>query len=259
MATALGQDSFPVRFDWGPVGAEALSEGHGCVIVVDVLSFTTSVSVATGRGMAVYPYALDAPGAEAFAASHRAELAVRRRDLSAERPWALSPASLARAPVTARLVLPSPNGSAISAIARGTVVAGCLRNASAVADWVLAQSFGASGRPLAVIAAGERWPDGSLRPALEDALGAGAVLSRLGAAGLELSSEAQVAATTFDALADVAGCIRACGSARALAAAGFPHDVEFALERDADHHVPVLSDGAFRAEGRTADPDRAPR
>ena len=251
VTTALGQRSFAVRFDWGPIGAAALSEVDGCVIVIDVLSFTTSVSVANGRGTAVYPYAFGASGADAFAASNRAELAVGRREATAQRPWSLSPAALARAPGTPRLVLPSPNGSAISAVARGTVVAGCLRNASAVAAWVLDQSYGRAGRPLAVIAAGERWPDGSLRPALEDLLGAGAVLSRLGAAGLEMSSESRAAIATFDALADVAEAVRECGSARELARVGFPDDVELAVAHDADEHVPVLSDGAFRPQRLT--------
>lgn len=90
----------------------------------------------------------------------------------------------------ARLVLPSPNGSAIASATAGTVVAACLRNATAVARW-LGFRLADSGTAVTVIAAGERWPDGSLRPALEDLLGAGALLSALCAGtGISASPEA---------------------------------------------------------------------
>ena len=59
------------------------------------------------------------------------------------------------------LVLPSPNGATISleANCRGYVLAGCLRNRSAVAS-----RAAALGGPFGIIAAGERWSDGTLRP-----------------------------------------------------------------------------------------------
>lgn len=242
----LLQDHLGVRFEWGPTGASLLGTAEGCLVVVDVLSFTTAVSVATGRAMAVLPYPLADPDAEHFAEANDAVLAVRRRDVSATRPWSLSPAALASAPHVPRLVLPSPNGSAIASQASGGVVAACLRNARASASWLLEHGFATRERPALVVAAGERWPDGSLRPALEDALGAGAVLAQLREAGCELSAEATAMAVAFEAT-NVEDALRTCGSARELEAMGFEADVEMAGALDADDHAAVFFDGAFQA------------
>ena len=135
---------------------------------------------------------------------------------------------MAAAPVTPRLVLPSPNGSTIAAAAVGTVVAASLRNATAVGRWLLSQGYGTATRPVAVIAAGEKWHDGSLRPALEDALGAGAVLHHLRSAGCSLSVEAEAVASMFGATGDIDGALRSCGSARRLVGAGYGADVDVA-------------------------------
>jgi 2-phosphosulfolactate phosphatase len=71
-------------------------------------------------------------------------------------------------------VLPIPNGSAIATALGGKpVVAACLRNAAAVAGRLTAEGFGTAQRPIVVIAAGEQWPDGPLRPAVEDLLAPG--------------------------------------------------------------------------------------
>jgi 2-phosphosulfolactate phosphatase len=151
---------------------------------------------------------------------------------------------LRKAPAPERLVLPSPNGSAIAATADGVVVAACLRNASAVAEWLRARAAS----PVTVIAAGERWPDGSLRPALEDLLGAGAVLSALSAdTADDLSPEAAAAAAVFRGTPSVPDAVRRCASGLELAGAGFAEDVEIAVELDESDAVPVLRDGAFRA------------
>jgi len=264
---AFGQSDADVGFEWGPVGAASLAGGAACLVVVDVLSFTTSVTITVGRGMTVFPYRWADATAQDFATSHDAELAVRRRDVSPRHPWSLSPAVLSTAPVTPRLVLPSPNGSTIAAAAvaparrhggeggdgagggdgGATVVAACLRNAAAVGRWLSAQGHGTPGHPVAVVAAGERWPDGSLRPALEDALGAGAVLHHLRGAGCRLSVEAEAAAALYAGTADVEAAVRACGSARQLVHAGYGADVEVAARLDCDRCVPVLHEGAFTA------------
>jgi len=241
------QDDAGVRFDWGPTGAAQLSSSASCLVVVDVLSFTTAVSVVVGRGTAVIPCPSNDDGAEALAASSGARLAVPRRQATTERPWTLSPVHLANTPYTARLVLPSPNGSAIAAHVGGPVVAACLRNAPAVGRWLVGEGYGTAERPVAVVAAGERWSDGSLRPALEDALGAGAVLAALGGAGCRLSVEAAAVADMYRASDDVGGAVRGCGSARQLRQAGFDGDVEAAAALGRDDWVPVLHDGAFGA------------
>jgi 2-phosphosulfolactate phosphatase len=247
LAPIFGQTGAGVRLEWGPTGAARVADTRGCLVVVEALSFSTAVTVALSRGMAVIPYRCDRDPAHAqeFAASRQAELAVRREDVDAEHPWSLSPAHLAVAPLTPRLVLPSPNGSTIASAAVTTVVAACLRNHAAVTRWLLARRYGAADRPVAVVAAGERWPDGSLRPALEDALGAGAVLAGLRAAGCALSPEAAALVSAYEATGDVEGAIRSCGSARELIAAGYGTDVDMALEIDVDEAVPVLVDGAF--------------
>jgi 2-phosphosulfolactate phosphatase len=97
---------------------------------------------------------------------------------------------------------------------------------------------------VAVIPAGERWPDGSLRPAVEDLWGAGAVLDALGPA--DLSPEAEAAVAGFRA-AGLPDALAACSSGRELVAGGFAEDVDVASRVDASAVVPVLVGDAFRA------------
>ncbi|WP_084477602.1 2-phosphosulfolactate phosphatase [Nocardia jejuensis] len=237
-----------VRVDWGLTGARALGPQSAVVVVVDVLSFTTSVSVAVDAGTQVLPYPWRDGSAAEFAAEQNAELAVGRSALSAQQPWSLSPASLRRAPAPARLVLPSPNGSAISAAVTGIpVIAACLRNASAVADWIAGRGWGTESSPVTVIAAGEHWPGTDvLRPAIEDWLGAAAVIAALAERGTgPLSPEASLAKAGYDGIEDVRTLILDCASGRELAAMGFGDDVAIATEIETSKSVPLLVDGAF--------------
>ncbi|WP_409240533.1 2-phosphosulfolactate phosphatase [Streptomyces sp. PA5.6] len=251
-----------VRFDWGPTGAERLAVDVACLVVVDILSFTTSVTVAVEAGTRVFPYRWRDETASAFAEQMGAEVAVGRRMATTATPWSLSPAALRRAPFTPRLVLPSPNGSAIAASAGGIpVVAGALRNATAVGHWLAREGYGTPERPVAVIASGERWPDGSLRPALEDLLGAGAIIDALhgwsrGRAGdvdgggydridgaQALSPEAGMAAAAFRTAPDIATAVAEGASGRELIGGGFAEDVAVATEGDVCSAVPVMADG----------------
>lgn len=249
----FGQAPYRVRLDWGPIGARA-AQGD-VAVVVDVLSFTTSVTVAVERGMRVFPFPWRDERAAQFARDHDAVLAVGRLEARApgvavEAP-SLSPAGLLTCAPVPRLVLPSPNGSTIAAALNGAgeVLAGCLRNAAAVGDHVVGALE--QGRAVSIVAAGERWTaDDSLRPALEDHLGAGAVAARVvdrGHGGL-LSPEARAAADLFAATRPrLLEVLRACVGGRELRTKGFAADVEVAATLDATPVVPVLTAGAFGA------------
>jgi 2-phosphosulfolactate phosphatase len=234
------QHDFRARLEWGRTGVRILAGQADLVVIVDVLSFSTTVSVAVERGAMVIPRRLGDATAESDARSVGATLA--NRDRAGPGPT-LSPSSVSVLRPGEQLVLPSPNGatcSILAAEAGALVVAGCLRNASAVGRFAAAH-----GGATAVIAAGETWPDGGLRPAIEDLIGAGAILAALDSRSL--SPEARVAVGAFRAAgSDLPGMLSASSSGRELTAAGFGPDVVIAGEVDATDLVPVLSDGAVR-------------
>src|SRR4029078_6178305 len=140
------------------------------------------VDVAVTRGATIYPCRWRDDRAAALARRVEAMLADGRSNGDQGVPYSLSPNSLRDIPPGSRLVLPSPNGATLTVLAAesGTkVVAGCLRNAAAVAN-----ACRSLGQVVAVVAADERWRDaddltGSLRPAVEDLVGAGAILTAL--------------------------------------------------------------------------------
>ena len=94
---------------------------------------------------------------------------------------------------------------------------------------------------------GRRWPwlppPGRWSwPAVEDLVGAGAVLHAL--AGRP-SPEARAAVAAFLAADDLAATLADCASGRELAARGPAADLPLAAEHDVSQTVPVLRDGAF--------------
>ncbi len=243
----FSQPGSGVRFDWGLTGAGELDRVCAVLVVVDTLSFTTAVTVAVERGMRVHPFPWG-DTAEEYAGRVGARVAAGRRSATPDRPWSLSPAALLRAPAVPDLVLPSPNGSAICAAAGATgipVLAGSLRNARVVRRWLRRHGYGTTARPVGVVAAGERWPDGTLRPAVEDLLGAAAILDGLSGVPGGLSVEAAVALAAYAAVPDVAAAVRGSVSGRELVGMGFAADVEVAVARDVSDAVPLLRHGAF--------------
>ncbi|MGW1785950.1 2-phosphosulfolactate phosphatase, partial [Streptomyces sp. NPDC002143] len=57
------QSGSGVRFEWGPAGAARLAKEAACLVVVDVLSFTTAVSIAVEKDIRVLPFWWPASGA----------------------------------------------------------------------------------------------------------------------------------------------------------------------------------------------------
>lgn len=252
--TAFSQQDYELRFEWGRSGVEVLGPESDVVIVVDILSFSTCVDIALSRGATVYPYCQGAPlirvrsestlSAADFAGTVGARLAVPRRSMNAANPYSLSPVSFVNVPSGEPVVLPSPNGAALSLAAAPLcehVLTACLRNASAVAD-----RAASLGRIIAIIAAGEQWAGhlAGLRPAIEDLLGAGAVVARL--TDRSQSPEAMAAGALFRAAeTNLSHLLRQSVSGRELAAIGFDEDIRLAAELDVSSAVPVLRDGAF--------------
>lgn len=208
MPSPFDQSAYQVRMEWGVEGLERLAPAD-VVVVVDVLRFSSVVLDAVAAGRA---YPLDA-------AAHAVSL----------------------------------NGAAVAAAAAsgsGDVVIGSLRNAAAVAAWVLDRQHARGERTsIAVVAAGERVSRAApgVRVAVEDALGAGAVIAALTDVGIDhCAPEAAVAAEGFRALRGATRhLLTASGSGRELADAGRRDDVLAAAAVDATVLVPVLRDGAF--------------
>lgn len=245
----FAQPGAGVRFDWGLAGAAELGRVCSAVVVVDVLSFTTAVDVAVGRGTRVHPFPWGAQAAE-YAVRVGAVAAVGRGAVTADHPWSVSPAALRTAPAVPDLVLPSPDGAAICAAASATglpVLAACLRNAAAVGRWLLRHGYGSAQAPVGVVAAGERWSDGTLRPCVEDQLGAAAVLDALSTAPGRLSVEAAVTLAALAGVPDVTPAIHGCVSGRELVERGFGEDVEIAARVGVSRVIPVLRQGVFSA------------
>ena len=234
------QTEFDIRCEWGERGVASLAPVSDAIIIVDVMSFSTAVVVAAARGATIFPYSWKDDSRVAFAESVNAELAGPR----GKAKYSLSPVSLLSLPAGARLVLPSPNGSTLSLSTGGTpTFAGCLRNAKSVAE-----AASRHGVHVSVIPCGERWKeDGTLRPAFEDLIGAGAIISHLPGSR---SPEAQSAVAAFrNVQATLPEVLRQCSSGKELIAMGSEDDIPLIAEVDVDECAPVLRDGAYERAG----------
>jgi 2-phosphosulfolactate phosphatase len=231
------QSEFELRCEWGEQGVAQLAPVSDVVVIVDILSFSTCVEIATNNGAIIFPYRWRDALAVDYAKEVNAELASRKR--ISNHGYSLSPVSLSNISPGTRLVLPSPNGSSLTLSTGQTpTLAGCLRNCEAVAHF--AQRYGSR---ISVIPAGERWEDGSLRPAIEDLIGAGAILSYLEG---KLSPEAETAIAVFHSLKDnLVSVLSQCSSGKELIAKGFATDVELSAVVNTSRCVPLFTQNAY--------------
>ncbi|CAM4190587.1 2-phosphosulfolactate phosphatase [Kibdelosporangium persicum] len=226
------QDGFGVRLEWGMDGVEALAPHCTVLIIVDVLSFTTSVDLIVGQGARL---ALRAPSEQTTGLKR--------------------PSELKSVEAGTEITFTSPNGGRLCqrAALQTTVMAGCLRNAAAVADKAIDL---ADRGPIGVIAAGEQWgvtmyenqKTGSLRVAMEDYIGAGAIVSALLAEGYSPASpEAAFAATSFrTAEPYLAELLGGCGSGLELGVKGLTEDIALAGQVNVSKATPTLVNGVFQ-------------
>lgn len=230
------QSDYTVRFEWGMPAVKHLARLADLTVIVDVLSFSTCVDIACARDGVVFPFEYGDERATAFTKDQGGILASAR---GGDGP-SLSPKSLLALQPGTRLVLPSPNGASIARATQSkTVVAACFRNRLAIAR------FAANCASVLVVGAGERWPDGLLRPAVEDFVAAGAIINVLNGSK---SPEALAANAAYEAIsASFERELRGCASARELIERGFEGDLELAFDLDSSDCVPLLLRGAFTA------------
>jgi 2-phosphosulfolactate phosphatase len=225
-----------VNCEWGAAGIEHLRHVTDVYVIVDVLSFTTCVDIAVSRGAWIYPYTWNDMSSAEFVNKIGAAMAVSSRKPG----FSLSPVTLLEIPTGTKLVLPSPNGSTLSLLTGDLpTLAGCLRNAAAVA-----RSAQQMGKRISVIPGGERWRSGELRVAIEDWLGAGAIISNLEG---DLSAEARMARLAFEAGEDLlAKILEQSISGRELIEKGRLRDIHLAADLNSSTCAPILREGAYR-------------
>ncbi len=256
-STPYDQTRYRCRLEWGRDGARRAAARGDILVIVDVLSFSTAVATALEHGVVIHPCAHGEDGA-LLAERFDAELAVHRRDVPSAGRFSLSPMSFLGAEPGARVVLPSPNGATCSRHAPEVphLLVGALVNASAVGS-ALRKMLADGDHPVTVVACGERWidpgEDGELRFAIEDYLGAGAIISRL---GCSRSPEALLCERGFHAMRDhLESTLLECGSGWELIEKGYRDDVIHASKLDLYTTVPAMRGGALLPLGVGRVPD----
>jgi len=237
----FAQNGARCRLEWGRRGARVAGERGDIVIVVDTLSFSTAAATAIHYGGFLHPCSTETEAAQ-IGRDLGAVVAVHRKDVPARGRFSLSPLTFVEMNPGVHIALPSPNGATLCRLVepRSPLLVGALINAQAVARAAthLLQTHTGG---ITVVAAGERWTtpseDGDLRFAIEDYLGAGAILAELPA---ELSPEGQLCAQAFRSVQErLFDLLWECGSGRELRERGYGDDVRHAAQWNRYDSTPI--------------------
>lgn len=232
-------------FHWGRSGAIRASENSEIVVIVDVLSFSTTVAYAVKQGAFIYPLALGDDPTDLIK-KYIAEAAVPRMDVPDKGRFSLSPLTYMGIEKNTRVVLPALNGGTCCKLAQGnsnTILIGALVNAQSIGRHIMSLLNKSNVvKTITVVACGERFKrlnsDGGIRFAIEDYLGAGAILSWLN------SNKTPEAEVCEEALkhnqVNLERVIWDCESSGELREIGFGDDVKLASQLNAFEVVPVM-------------------
>jgi len=230
------------RMEWGRRGARRAAERGDVLVIVDTLSFSAVTATALHYGGLIYP-CVDSEEVYASARKMGGEAAVRRAEVPRKGRFSLSPLTYVDIAPGTKITVWSPNGATCSRYADQApyVISGGLLNAQAVAEAVT-RIIESRSLAVTVIACGEREKgpsdDGPIRWAVEDYLGAGAVLSYLPQAK---SPDAIVCESAFQDNKDKLDQILwECPSGLELREAGFGDDVIYSARLNIYDCVPTM-------------------
>ncbi|MFC7370958.1 2-phosphosulfolactate phosphatase [Fictibacillus iocasae] len=250
MNNYYNQSGYSVKVEWGQRGAREAAQRGDIIVIVDVLSYSSTVAAALHHGAQVYPFPPpNNEKAKEYAASLGAEMVLGRAEAERTGGYTLSPVSFKRDDRDRKFVLCSLNGAACTEAAKAVpaLLIGSLVNADVAAKAAHDQQK-KTGRDITIVPCGEQWEDphhdeNGMRPGIEDYLGAGAILASLEGT---FSPEAEVCAASFAACQhNLEQLITQSGSGRELVERGYGADVEFCRCLNTLEQVPVLYNGCF--------------
>lgn len=238
----FSQHPYRCRLDWGMGGTQEAAARGDIIVIVDTLSFSTTAVTAVHHGGIIYPCARE-ENPLVIAQRFGAKVAVHRQDVPHKGRFSLSPLTYLDIEPGTPVVLTSVNGATCSRYGQEVpfLFLGALINAKATAAAV-SKLMQTTNLCVTVIACGELWlipsQDKHLRMAVEDYLGAGAILSYL---QFDKSPEARVACGAFGQMQhQLKDILWECGSGRELREGGFATDVCHAAQLNLYDSVPIM-------------------